>query len=156
MPEKSWKRSERKVAQALQGRRIPVTGLDRGEADVKTPLFDVQVKRRRKFPDWLWGWTHEICATARRRQKIGLLVLGRPGQRHSESLVVMRMTDFVDLLGPLKYGAGEEIDQSSDRGNHQTETHAPETEAARVIRPAPGSGGARRLTQHDVPDDPSG
>jgi len=99
--DKTWKKSERRIATLLSGRRIPVTG-ERDGADVETPVFCVQVKRRRSFPLWLDVWMSGICHTARRRNKTGILVLVHPGKHATNSVVCLRMSDFVDLCGPLE------------------------------------------------------
>ena|SRR5215471_4144704 len=94
-----WKAYERRVAAALGGMRVPVTGIDRHGADVVTPLFDVQVKLRASLPQWLFAWLGGICNNAKRAEKIGLLVLKTPRMRDGDAIVVCRMRDFVDLHG---------------------------------------------------------
>jgi hypothetical protein len=90
----NWKGAERRVAAALHGQRIPVTGIDRDGADVVTAAFHVQVKHRKSLPIWLWRWLDGIRGTATVEGKTGVLVLSRPGQRQSEALVVMSFSDF--------------------------------------------------------------
>ena len=85
----------------LNGRRIPVTGIDRHGADVETPLFSVQVKRGRRFPSYFTDWLGGICGTAKAAGKIGLIVWNAKGCRDSEAVVLMRMADFVSLCGDL-------------------------------------------------------
>lgn len=99
MPDRAWKAWERRLAKALGGRRIPVTGIDRDGADVVTPMFHVQAKLRRALPAWLWAWLSGIVGTAKVHQKIGIMVLKRPGQRDDEALVVLRFADWCDLHG---------------------------------------------------------
>jgi hypothetical protein len=96
----TWKAYELRVAKALNGRRIPVTGIDRDGADVVTPMFHAQIKLRRALPAWLWGWLSGICATTP-PGKVGILILRKPRQEDAEALVVMRYGDFVDLHGPV-------------------------------------------------------
>lgn len=95
----TWKGYERQVARDLSGQRVPVTGLDRHGADVRTPLFSVQVKLRNTLPDWLWGWLDGIRGSARGEGRVGILVLRKPRQRASEGIVVMSYADFLDLHG---------------------------------------------------------
>jgi len=52
----AWKRTERNVAALLGGRRVPVTGRQRGDTpDVAHPLLSLEVKHRREVPAWLTG-----------------------------------------------------------------------------------------------------
>lgn len=95
----TWKAYERRVAEDLGGKRIPVTGIDRDGADVVTPMFNVQVKLRKALPAWLWGWLGGICATAQADGRVGILVLRKPRQDDDEALVVLRYSDWVDLHG---------------------------------------------------------
>lgn len=98
----SWKRVESRIAKALGGKRIPVTGIDRADRDVETSMFYVQVKRRKALPPWLWDWLGGICATAKPNGKIGVLILTKPGQRDREGIVCLRYADFCDLHGAVK------------------------------------------------------
>jgi hypothetical protein len=49
-----WKRTERKIAAQLGGRRVPVTGRARGDApDVAHDWLAIEVKHKARLPDWL-------------------------------------------------------------------------------------------------------
>lgn len=48
MPDASWKRVERDIAEFMHGERIPVA--DRRLGDVKTPAFIIEVKHRASLP----------------------------------------------------------------------------------------------------------
>jgi hypothetical protein len=97
----TWKAAERRCAADLQGRRIPVTGIDRDGADVESSLFCVQVKLRASLPAWLWSWLDGIRGTAIPKGKIGILLLKRPRQADVDGLVVLAYGDFVDLVGKV-------------------------------------------------------
>jgi hypothetical protein len=98
----TWKAFERRVAFDLGGQRIPVTGIDRDGADVRTPMFAIQVKLRNRLPDWLWGWLDGICLSAKGEGRIGVLVLRRPRQRDADALVVVRYRDWCLLHGTIR------------------------------------------------------
>jgi hypothetical protein len=98
----TWKAEERRIADDLGGKRIPVTGIDRDGADVVTPLFLVQSKLRATIPAWLGAWLHPIATEAHESGRIGILVLRKPRQRNADSLVVMNYADFVALHGVIK------------------------------------------------------
>jgi hypothetical protein len=95
----TWKSAERRIAEDLGGRRIPVTGIDRHGADVVTPMFHVQVKLRNSLPSWIWDWYWGIRDDAGKAGKIGVLILKLPRQKDTDGLVVMSYGDFVDLHG---------------------------------------------------------
>lgn len=78
-----------------------MTGIDRGDRDVETPLLWVQVKARKSLPVWLWEWLSEICGGAKTVDKTGALVLVKPGMEISEALVIMRLVDFEALHGKV-------------------------------------------------------
>jgi hypothetical protein len=94
----TWKAFERVIAADLNGRRIPVTGIDRHGADVVTPMFYAQAKLRKSLPAWLFDWLGGICGTTP-DGKIGILILRTPRMRNADALVVMRYCDFVSLHG---------------------------------------------------------
>lgn len=107
----TWKAEERRIADDLGGRRIPVTGIDRDEADVVTPLFLVQSKLRRSLPSWLWAWLNPIAARANDAGRVGLLILRTPGMRKADALVVVKYSDFVSLHGVIKAPEMESSDE---------------------------------------------
>jgi len=98
MSDTRWKRLERDVARKVGGQRIPVTG-ERDGQDISHPVFAFQVKSRRTIPGWLATWLAGITGTARRLDRVGVLVLHQPGTEVDDALVVLRMRDWVDLHG---------------------------------------------------------
>jgi hypothetical protein len=94
----TWKRRERDVAKAIDGQRIPVTGIDRHGADVQHPLFAVQVKHGRKRPKHLREWLAGIRSTARAEQ-VGIVVWADNNERLTDAVVIMSFSDFCDLHG---------------------------------------------------------
>ena len=100
----AWKRFEERTAARLGGTRRPVTGLDRGDGDVFTPLFEIQNKLRAGQPEYLKRWLSGICATATAGKRIGVVIWKEPGRGRDDgdALVVMRLRDFVDLHGTAK------------------------------------------------------
>lgn len=99
---KGWKDFERDVADAVGGRRRPVTGIDRADGDVFTSRMELQVKRRfNQAPArYLLEWLDGIRVTAASRAKVGAVVWKRPGVGAvGESLVVLTLEDFLRLVG---------------------------------------------------------
>ena len=99
MTDKRWKRVERKFAGDMGVGRIPVTGVDRDGADFEDGIACYQSKSRASIPGWLWGWLQGITGTGKRKNKAGVLVLHRPGQRRSEAIVVTTWANWCDLHG---------------------------------------------------------
>jgi hypothetical protein len=101
MSDKSWKAFERRCAARMHGARRPVTGLDRGEGDVYTAMFEMQCKLRAGIPEYLRSWLAGVVASAAKRDRVGVVVWKEPGHGigPKETLVVMRFSDFVALHG---------------------------------------------------------
>lgn len=95
----AWKRVETRIAKALGGKRIPVTGIDRHGADIITPMFCIQSKRRLGMPSYLREWLDGICLTAKQANKVGVVIWTSPGKRDESAVVVMRLSDFRELHG---------------------------------------------------------
>jgi hypothetical protein len=101
--EKGWKRSERRIAALLGGRRIPVTGRQRGDVpDIYHPRLSVEVKSRKKLPDWIEDALQQAEASAGIGQT-PMAVLHQRGRRYRDALVVVRLQD---LVLPLKRVGG--------------------------------------------------
>jgi hypothetical protein len=98
MSERGWKKAERMIAGDFGGKRIAVTG-ERDGADVSHELFAFQLKVRKALPAWLFTWLNGICGTAKRQNKVGVLILRRPREARRNALVILRWGDWVDLHG---------------------------------------------------------
>lgn len=97
----TWKRRERDVAKALNGRRRPVSGREQHEPDVDSALFVCQVKHGRRRPKHLQVWLDGIRSHAASNQ-VGIVVWCDNRESLSDAIVLMRMGDFVDLHGQPK------------------------------------------------------
>ena len=99
MSNAAWKDLERNTAKALGGKRNQ-RGADFSQScpDVEHPLFTVEVKYRKALPRLLRLGLEQ--AQRYSSTKPPLLVVKERGQRGA--LVVLRLTDFVDLFGPLQ------------------------------------------------------
>ena len=101
---KDWKSCERKVATLLGGRRIPVSGRGRGDApDVEHKCLSVEVKSRKTIPAWLEDARCQAQASAKDGQ-LPVVVLHQDGCRYVDSLVVLRLEDFVSYLEKKRDG----------------------------------------------------
>jgi hypothetical protein len=100
MSDKTWKARERKTAAMLGGKRIAVTG-ERNGADVETALLCIQQKHGRRRPAFLSDWLSGICANAQPKGKVGLVVWSANRERQGDAIVIMRLSDFQQLHGPV-------------------------------------------------------
>lgn len=107
---KTWKATERKVAQRLGAERNSKKGLGEDVPDVIAGPFAVEVKHRRKLPALLRQAMAQAVRNARDEQT-PVVVLHETGQRHDDDCVIMRLADFERWYGSLETGE-RLIDQS--------------------------------------------
>jgi hypothetical protein len=95
---KDWKQAERRIAKLLGGRRIPVTGRQRGDVpDIEHDALSIEVKSRKALPAWLLGALSQAQA-ASKNGKVPVVVLHQDRAPYAESLVVLRLEDFAGYL----------------------------------------------------------
>jgi hypothetical protein len=101
MSNPAWKGFERRCASRLGGKRRPVTGMDRGDGDAFTEMFEYQCKLRQGQPSYLREWLSGIVGTATARNRIGVVIWKEPGagRPDDDALVVLRLKDWTDLHG---------------------------------------------------------
>lgn len=96
---RSWKLCERRIAEELGGRRVPVSGRARGDApDVEHPTLSIEVKSRRRLPAWIENAVSQAEVAAEPPQ-LPVAVLHQDGRRYQDALVVLRLKDFDKRLG---------------------------------------------------------
>ena len=98
MPEKGWKRAERVIAEMLHGKRVPVTGRTRGDApDVDHPDLSIEVKHWKKIPGktFMDDAMDQAIKSADDTQ-IPIVVAHSKGQSYGESMVYIRLDDFIE------------------------------------------------------------
>ncbi len=96
---RDWKQAERRIAAILGGRRIPVSGLGRGDnPDIEHPTLSVEVKARASFPAWLEGALRQAEVSAA-RGKTPAVVLHPDRKPYRDALVVLRLSEFAELVG---------------------------------------------------------
>lgn len=95
---KDLKSCERRVAELLGGKRVPVSGRARGDCpDVEHPTLSIECKSRKKLPAWIEHAMRQAEASARGGQ-LPVLVLHQDHTPYAESLVVLRLEDFASHL----------------------------------------------------------
>jgi hypothetical protein len=98
MPDKTWKVAERKVSKLLGGQRAGAVG--REGADVIHPHLSVEVKERRRLPDWLLHAMAQAVGAADGR--LPMVVLHRAGDRYEDAMVIVRMRDWIEWYGDVQ------------------------------------------------------
>lgn len=76
------------------------TALGLRSPDVETNAYSVEVKCRKRLPDWLVNAMIQAQRNAA-PGKLPLVVLHQSSQRHERDLVVLRLGDFIEWFGPL-------------------------------------------------------
>jgi hypothetical protein len=100
MNRRSWKRAESRKADALGGRRIPVSGRGRGDTpDVEHPTLSVECKSRKVLPTWLRTGMQQAIAAAREGQ-VPCVIAHQSGDRYENAYAIVRLRDL-EALGLL-------------------------------------------------------
>jgi hypothetical protein len=95
---KYWKACERRIAELLGGRRVPVSGRTRGYCpDVEHPTLSIECKSRKKLPAWIEDAMRQAEASAK-GGRLPVVVLHEDRTPYAESLVVMRLDACADYL----------------------------------------------------------
>ena len=98
MADKTWKHAERVIAKMLHGRRIPVSGRQRGDsADIEHPDLSPEVKHWKKVP----GWTFiqdclDQAVKSVRGEQVPIVVIHKTRTSYNDSLVIMTLDNFVE------------------------------------------------------------
>lgn len=97
----SWKRSERDIGRLVGGERVPVSGRARGAVpDIAHRWLSIEVKSRASLPRWIHDALDQASASARGLQ-LPVAVLHHAHHRHTDDVVCLRLSDFVEWFGDL-------------------------------------------------------
>ncbi len=103
---RAWKRDESEIARLLGGERVAVTGRQRGyRPDIDHPWLALEVKSWASLPQAVakaMDQAEKAAAYAKRREqrdKLPVAVIHGKSSHHGNSLVVMRLDDFLDWFG---------------------------------------------------------
>jgi len=100
-----WKQTERAIAKRLNGQRIGASG--RTGADVVNDWLAVEVKHRKRLPEWLKAALEQARNGA--DERLPIVVLHEAGQRHANDLVLLRLADFQDWFGEICVGSERNV-----------------------------------------------
>lgn len=116
MADKTWKRCERDIAKRLNGKRVGPSG--KATADVVTNRLAVEVKHRKSLPAWIWAAMGQAVGAAMPSQ-LPIVVLHELGEHHDNDTVLIRLQDFVRLMGDLKWPEVTEVANEQGQGESQ-------------------------------------
>jgi hypothetical protein len=126
MTDKLWKQAERKLAALLGGKRVPVSGRQRGFApDIDHNLFSIEVKHRQSLPSWI----HDAMAQAVASQKDGqipIVILHEKGMAYPNSLTFLTVSGILDLWRKMSkhlYDVVMDITQRLEQGEEDYSTY---------------------------------
>ena len=98
----TWKAVERAIAKLLGGRRVPVSGRQRGDAaDIEHPFFSVEVKHREGLPDWILDAMRQAKAS-QVDGKLPMVVLHAKNTKYEESLAILELRDIIWMLEEIE------------------------------------------------------
>ena len=92
--DRAWKAFERRIAQRVGGKRIPITGERDGADVVGGGPFVYQAKLRKGVPSYLKSWLRGIVEAGERSGSTGVVVWKQPGARDDDALVLLRLKDW--------------------------------------------------------------
>ncbi len=101
---RDWKACERRVAAILGGRRVPVSGRQRGDApDILHPRLSVEVKSRSKLPAWIEEGMRQAESSST-NGRVPVCVLHQDRRPYEEAVVLVRLKDFAgDFTNTREY-----------------------------------------------------
>jgi len=90
------KRIEKAIAKRLKAKRIGILG----KSDVEHHLFSFEIKSRMRFVGDKW-----FLQAVRNceKDKIPAVIVHITGQHHKNDYVILKLKDFEDLLGRVKW-----------------------------------------------------
>ncbi len=98
MSRDTWKATERRIAAAIGGTRVPVSGRGRGDQpDIEHDRLSVEVKHRKQLPGWLHDAMDQARAAAAPGQ-IPVAILHEHGARHDTNLCIVTLADLAGLV----------------------------------------------------------
>ena len=96
MADKAWKACERRIAKYIGGERVPITGRARGSApDIDHAWLSIEVKYRKKLPDWMHDAMSQAKASARGNQ-MPVVIYCENGMDTGKCYIVTELGDFTD------------------------------------------------------------
>lgn len=98
MADRTWKHAERVIAKMLHGRRIPVSGRQRGDsADIEHPDLAPEVKHGKNVMGWAFVQdAMDQAVKSARGEQVPIVVVHKVYTSYNESLVIMTIDNFIE------------------------------------------------------------
>lgn len=97
MPEKAWKYWERKIADYIGGKRVPVTGRTRGDApDIEHNWLSPEVKYTSGTLPKKWYEARAQAEASARARQLPVQIYCEKGMKTGDAFIMMRLSDFKD------------------------------------------------------------
>lgn len=117
MPEKSWKRDERRVAELIGGERVPINGRGK-QSDVRHAIFSVEVKHTERRWTLLDVAFEQAVQASKVEGKIPMVVIHYAGTQVSGSAyVILRIPGLQKLLDDLTSLPSRSIQEALNSGD---------------------------------------
>jgi hypothetical protein len=100
---KSWKRHEKRTAEALGGKRVIRTDFSQSLPDIEHSLLSIECKYRKKISSFLKDGLEQ--AQKYDPRKIPCLVLKEKGMRGA--IAILRLEDFASLMRLMNKSKGD-------------------------------------------------
>jgi hypothetical protein len=98
MTDKLWKQHERATALALGGKRVPITGRQRGSApDVEHNKLSIECKHRETIPQWIDNAMDQAEASIKNPEQVPIVVIHGKGRTRENDYVMLKMKHFKKL-----------------------------------------------------------
>ncbi len=92
---KDWKACERRVAELLGDRRVPVSGRAIATSPaVAHERLSIEVKSRKRLPEWLEEALRQAEAFSKEGQRT-IAIFHQDGRHYADCLTVLRLKDFI-------------------------------------------------------------
>ena len=100
MPDKAWKRAERTIAEMLNGKRVPVSGRQRGATpDIEHNDFSIEVKHYAKPSGWAFIQDAFDQATLSVvDNQIPMVCIHKKQTPYRDTVVMFRLGEFIERL----------------------------------------------------------
>ena len=98
MSDKLWKQNERETAKRLGGKRVPITGRQRGDQpDIEHGALSIECKHRNVIPNWIKDAIDQAVASIKNPEQVPIVQVHEKGANRDNDLIIMRMIDFQAL-----------------------------------------------------------
>ena len=94
--DKAWKKNERMIAKYIGGKRVPITGRQRGDVpDIKHNWLSVEVKLRMRIPAWIKNGIDQAEKSAVGHQ-MPVLIIREKFQKIDDAIICITLKEFRD------------------------------------------------------------